>query len=54
MSAPAPWQAPWQATVLTLFPDIDQYLSARPLVSGRRARKLSERISKNRKLLVDH
>ena len=22
MSAPAPWQAPWQATVLTLFPDM--------------------------------
>ncbi|WP_261395171.1 Hint domain-containing protein [Salipiger bermudensis] len=40
--------------ILTLFPDIEQYLSARPLVSGRRARKLSERISKNRKMLVDH
>jgi hypothetical protein len=40
--------------ILTLFPDIEQYLSARPLISGRRARKLSERISKNRKLLVDH
>ncbi|WP_417743251.1 Hint domain-containing protein [Salipiger sp.] len=40
--------------ILTLFPDMDRYLSARPLVAGRRARKFSERISKNRKLLVDH
>ncbi|MCR8547680.1 Hint domain-containing protein [Salipiger sp. P9] len=39
--------------IFALFPDMSQYTAARPLIAGRRARRLSERISKNSKHLVD-